>query len=513
MTPANGHVSFIWGFAELLRGDFKQSDYGQVVLPFVLLRRLDQVLAPTKEKVLEEAARLEGRGLDLDPILKRAAGQRFYNASRHDLERVHSDAENALAHLQEYLAGFDPAVREIFEAFDFEATLMRLQKAGLLYRVLGRVLDPELDLHPDRVPNAAMGDLFEELIRRFSEISNETAGEHFTPREVVRLCAELVLAGDEALDTPGIVRTVYDPACGTGGMLSMTDELVRERNPQANMILFGQELNPESWAVCRAEMLLKGQDPSRIAPGSTLSADGAAGQHFDYMLANPPFGVDWSKDHDTVESEHEQEGAEGRFAAGLPRKSDGAFLFLQNMIAKMKPADQDGGSRIAIIFNASPLFSGGAGSGESEIRRCILENDWLEAIVALPEQLFYNTGISTYIWVVSDRKEERRRGKVQLIDARELWEQMPKSLGNKRRRFSDEHIDEVLELWRVFEADGERSKVRDNDFFGYRRIVVDRPLRLRYRAGEGAVERLAEQSAFQKLIEPAKNAADRARGG
>jgi type I restriction enzyme M protein len=358
-----------------------------------------------------------------------------------------------------------------------------------------------------------MGDLFEELIRRFSEISNETAGEHFTPREVVRLCAELVLAGDEALDTPGIVRTVYDPACGTGGMLSMTDELVRERNPQANMILFGQELNPESWAVCRAEMLLKGQDPSRIAPGSTLSADGAAGQHFDYMLANPPFGVDWSKDHDTVESEHEQEGAEGRFAAGLPRKSDGAFLFLQNMIAKMKPADQDGGSRIAIIFNASPLFSGGAGSGESEIRRCILENDWLEAIVALPEQLFYNTGISTYIWVVSDRKEERRRGKVQLIDARELWEQMPKSLGNKRRRFSDEHIDEVLELWRVFEADGERSKVRDNDFFGYRRIVVDRPLRLRYRAGEGAVERLAEQSAFQKLIEPAKNAADRARGG
>jgi type I restriction enzyme M protein len=352
MTTANGHVSFIWGFAELLRGDFKQSDYGQIVLPFVLLRRLDQVLAPTKQKVLDEAARLEGRGLDLDPILKRAAGQSFYNASRHNLEQVHSDAENVSAHLQEYIAGFDPAVREIFEAFDFEATLTRLQKAGLLYRVLGRILDPELDLHPERVPNAAMGDLFEELIRRFSEISNETAGEHFTPREVVRLCAELILVGDEALDTPGIVRTVYDPACGTGGMLSVTDELARERNPQANMVLFGQELNPESWAICRAEMLLKGQDPSHIAPGSTLSADGASGQRFDYMLANPPFGVDWSKDHDAVKTEHEQDGSEGRFAAGLPRKSDGAFLFLQNMIAKMKPADQDGGSRIAIAVGA-----------------------------------------------------------------------------------------------------------------------------------------------------------------
>lgn len=502
MPSTNGHVNFIWSIAERLRGPFKQHEYGGIVLPLTLLRRLDQVLAPTKEKVLAEAAKYEGRSLDLDHILKRAAGQRFYNASKLSLSKVLADPDNAASHLREYLAGFDPVVREIFEAFEFDTTITRLEKADRFYSVLGKFLDPELDLHPDSVPNEVMGDIFEELIRRFSEVSNETAGEHFTPREVVRLCAELVLAGDEEmLTTPGIVRTVYDPACGTGGMLSVVEELVRDRNPKARLVSFGQELNPESWAICRAELLVKGQDPSRVAPGSTLSADGAEGQHFDFMLANPPFGVDWADDHDAVIAEHEQKGYEGRFGAGTPRKSDGALLFLQNMLAKMKPAEQDAGSRVAIIFNASPLFSGDAGSGESEIRRWIVENDWLEAIVALPEQLFYNTGISTYLWVLTDRKEERRKGKVHLIDARELWEQMPRSLGNKRRRLSLEHIAQVLDLWRGFEADGERSKVYENLEFGYRRVAVERPLRLRYQAGDGAVEQLQALPAFVKFTE------------
>jgi type I restriction enzyme M protein len=388
MTSSNGHVNFIWSIAERLRGPFKQHEYGTIILPLTLLRRLDQVLAPTKDNVLAEAAKYEGRGLNLDPILKRAAGQRFYNASKLSLAKVLADPDNAATHLRGYLAGFDPVVREIFEAFEFDTTITRLEKADRLYPLLGKFLDPELDLHPDTVPNEVMGDIFEELIRRFSEISNETAGEHFTPREVVRLCAEMVLAGDEALlTTAGIVRSVYDPACGTGGMLSVVEELVRERNPKARLVSFGQELNPESWAICRAELLVKGQDPSRIAPGSTLSADGAEGQHFDFMLANPPFGVDWADDHDAVTREHEQKGYDGRFGAGTPRKSDGALLFLQNMLAKMKPAEQDAGSRIAIIFNASPLFSGDAGSGESEIRRWLMQpdNDWLEAIVALRE--------------------------------------------------------------------------------------------------------------------------------
>lgn len=510
MTHSNGHVPFIWSIADQeLRGQFKQSEYGRIILPFVVLRRLDQVLAPTKDKVLEQAAKYEGRGLNLDPILKRAADQRFYNASKFGLAKAHSDAENVATHLQEYLAGFDPVVREIFEAFEFEATLARLQKAGLLYRLLGRFLDDDLDFHPHTVPNSAMGDIFEELIRKFSEISNETAGEHFTPREIVRLCAELVLAGDdELLETPGIVRSVYDPACGTGGMLSVVEELVRERNEHAKLVLFGQELNPESWAICRAEMLLKGQDPSRIAPGSTLSDDGNGTGRFNFMLANPPFGVDWSKDHDDVVAEKDAAGFGGRFGAGVPRKSDGALLFLQTMLAKMKPADEDGGSRIAIIFNASPLFAGDAGSGESEIRRWIIENDWLEAVVALPEQLFYNTGISTYLWVLTDNKSEERRGKVQLIDARQLWEPMPKSLGNKRRRLSLADIDAILSAWKQFGSAGDSSKVFETDALGYRRIVVERPLRLRYRIDDEAVERLKAQSVFEKLTSAPKNASE-----
>jgi type I restriction enzyme M protein len=512
MASLNGHVNFIWSIAERLRGPFKQHQYGTIILPLTLLRRLDTVLAPTKEKVLAEAAKYEGRGLNLDPILKRAAGQQFYNASKLTLEKAYADADYVASHLLEYIAGFDPIVRDIFEAFRFETTIGELQKADRLYSVLGKFLDPELNLHPDAVPNDVMGDIFEELIRRFSEISNETAGEHFTPREVVRLCAELVLAGDERLlSTPGIVRSVYDPACGTGGMLSVMEEIVRERNPQARLVLFGQEVNPESWAVCRAEMLVKGQDPSRIAPGSTLSADGNEGQRFDYMLANPPFGVDWADDYEAVAAEHERLGADGRFGAGLPRKSDGALLFLQNMLGKRKPASEDAGSRITIVFNGSPLFSGGAGSGESEIRKWVIENDWLEAIVALPEQLFYNTGLATYIWVLTDRKSEEREGKIQLIDARKLWEPLPRNLGDKRRRLSLAHIEQIIDCWRAPESADARATVLPNEFFGYRRIVVEQPLRLRYELSDATRDALLDQQAFQKLTDAPKGASDEQR--
>ncbi|MGH2950789.1 MAG: type I restriction-modification system subunit M, partial [Solirubrobacterales bacterium] len=507
MNSANGHVQLIWSIAELLRGDYKASEYGRVILPFTVLRRLDLVLAETKRQVVEEAARCEGLDFDPDALLRKAAGQGFYNTSPLDLEKVAADPGNVASGLREYIAHFSPVVREIFEAFRFEQQITRLDKARLLYRVLGKFLDPKLDLHPDHISNAQMGDMFEELIRRFSEASNETAGEHFTPREVVRLCARLVLAGDESVAAPRLeIRKVYDPACGTGGMLSVTDELVRELNPKARLYLFGQELNPESWAICRSEMLLKGQDPSSIYPRSTLSEDGLPSEQFDYLLANPPFGVDWSKDHDEVIDERESRGFEGRFGAGTPPRSDGALLFLQTMLGKMKPG-AEGGSRIAIIFNGSPLFSGGAGSKTSEIRRWILENDWLEAIVALPEQLFYNTGIATYVWVLTNAKASERRGKVQLVDARELWEPMPKSLGDKRRRLSLDHIDQIVRIRNEF-AESDRSKIRDNESFCFRRVTVERPLRLRYEVTDESVQRLRESGAFQKLAKPAANTKD-----
>jgi type I restriction enzyme M protein len=504
MNDANGHVQFIWGIAELLRGDYKQSEYGRVVLPFTVLRRLDLILAPTKQAVLEEATRVEGLDFDPDRLLRKAAKQDFYNTSELDLEKIAGDASNVAAGLRAYIGAFSPTVREIFDAFSFDQQVTRLDKANLLYLVLTKFLDA--DLAPKAVSNTQMGDMFEELIRRFSEASNETAGEHFTPREVVRLCAELVLAGDKAMNKPGAIRKVYDPACGTGGMLSVTEELVRERNSRARLYLYGQELNPETWAICRSEMLLKSQDPSNIHPRSTLSEDGLPNESFDLMLANPPFGVDWSKDHEAVIEEHDTLGNDGRFGAGTPPKNDGALLFLQTMLAKRKPPEE-GGSRIAIVFNGSPLFSGGAGSGPSEIRRWILENDWLEAIVALPEQLFYNTGIATYVWVLTNHKLKKRKDKVQLIDARELWESMPKSLGDKRRRLSLDHIGEILSVYRTFE-DGERARICDAEEFMFKRIAVERPLRLRYEIDKDALDRLQASKAFENLVKPRANAKD-----
>ncbi|WP_313605348.1 type I restriction-modification system subunit M [Comamonas jiangduensis] len=472
--------AFIWSVADLLRGDYKQSDYGKVILPFTVLRRLDCVLADTKEAVLTELAAKEKQGVNPEPFLLRKSGQSFYNTSPLDLKTLLGDADHIAQNLYSYVQAFSPAVRDVFERFEFHIQVERLAKAGLLYQVSEKFA--QIDLHPDRVSNMQMGLVFEELIRKFSEISNETAGEHFTPREVIRLMVNLIfIEDDDILSKPGVVRTIYDPTAGTGGMLSVAGEYLAEHNPQARLTVFGQELNPESYAICKADMLIKGQDVANIAFGNTLSDDGHATKHFDYMLSNPPFGVEWKKVEKEVRKEHEQQGYNGRFGPGLPRVSDGSMLFLLHLISKMRPA-QEGGSRFGIVLNGSPLFTGGAGSGESEIRRYVLENDLLEAIVGLPTDMFYNTGIATYVWIISNRKPEARQGKVQLIDASGMWQKMRKSLGSKRKELSDAHIEHITRLFGDFveaqDAEGKPlSRIFDNEDFGYHSITVERPLR------------------------------------
>lgn len=472
--------AFIWSVADLLRGDYKQSDYGKVILPFTVLRRLDCVLADTKDAVLSELAAKEKQGVNPEPFLLRKSGHSFYNASPLDLKKLLGDADNIAQNLYSYVQGFSPAVRDVFERFEFHVQVERLAKAGLLYQVAEKFA--QIDLHPERVSNMQMGLVFEELIRKFAEISNETAGEHFTPREVIRLMVNLIfIEDDDILSKPGVVRTIYDPTAGTGGMLSVAGEYLAEHNPQARLTVFGQELNPESYAICKADMLIKGQDVGNIAFGNTLSDDGHATKHFDYMLSNPPFGVEWKKVEKEVRKEHEQQGYNGRFGPGLPRVSDGSMLFLLHLIAKMRPASE-GGSRFGIVLNGSPLFTGGAGSGESEIRRYVLENDLLEAIVGLPTDMFYNTGIATYIWIISNRKPAARQGKVQLIDASGMWQKMRKSLGSKRKEMSDAHIDHITRLFGDFveakDEDGKPiSRIFDNEEFGYYSITVERPLR------------------------------------
>lgn len=472
--------AFIWSVADLLRGDYKQSDYGKVILPFTVLRRLDCVLADTKEAVLTELAAKEKQGVNPEPFLLRKSGQSFYNTSPLDLKTLLGDADHIAQNLYSYVQAFSPAVRDVFERFEFHIQVERLAKAGLLYQVTEKFA--QIDLHPDRVSNMQMGLVFEELIRKFSEISNETAGEHFTPREVIRLMVNLIfIEDDDILSKPGVVRTIYDPTAGTGGMLSVAGEYLAEHNPQARLTVFGQELNPESYAICKADMLIKGQDVGNIAFGNTLSEDGHATKHFDYMLSNPPFGVEWKKVEKEVRKEHEQQGYNGRFGPGLPRVSDGSMLFLLHLISKMRPV-QEGGSRFGIVLNGSPLFTSGAGSGESEIRRYVLENDLLEAIVGLPTDMFYNTGIATYVWIISNRKPEGRKGKVQLIDASGMWQKMRKSLGSKRKELSDAHIEHITRLFGDFveaqDADGKPlSRIFDNEDFGYHSITVERPLR------------------------------------
>jgi type I restriction enzyme M protein len=471
--------AFIWSVADLLRGDYKPHEYGEVILPFTVLRRLDCVLERTKAAVLTEKAKREKAGLNPEPFLLRKAGALFYNTSPLDLKKLTGDQDNIGANLRAYVQAFSAPVRDIFEKFEFEAQVDRLQKSNLLYLVTEKFAN--IDLHPDRVSNADMGQVFEELIRRFAELSNETAGEHFTPREVIRLMVNLLfIEDDEALTRPFVVRSIYDPTAGTGGMLSVAGEHLAALNPDARLVMYGQELNAHSFAICKADMLIKGQDIANIVFGNTLSNDGLPEKRFDYMLSNPPFGVEWKKIEKEVRTEHQQAGYAGRFGPGLPRVSDGSLLFLLHLLARMRPA-VDGGSRFGIVLNGSPLFTGGAGSGESEIRRYVVENDLLEAIIALPTDMFYNTGISTYVWIVSNRKSAARKGKVQLIDASSYWQKMRKSLGSKRKELGPEHIEEITRLFGDFEEvtkDGTPiSRIFKNEDFGYRTITVERPLR------------------------------------
>lgn len=514
-------VSFIWSVADLMRGDYKASEYGRVILPFLVLRRLDQVLLQTRDAVRKADAKFPA---DKTPealrerMLLKASGESFYNTSELNFEALKDDANNAAANLTSYVHGFSKNVRDIMEKFRFEAQVARLDSANLLFRVLRKFIELDVDpylrdekgapkLGPDGKPlpnvsNMEMGYIFEELIRKFSEQSNETAGEHFTPREVIKFMVTLLFAeDDELLHTPGIIRTIYDPACGTGGMLSVAEEHLSQLNPKAQLKVYGQELNAESYAVCKADMLIKGQEANNIKYGNSFSDDGLPEIKADYLLSNPPFGVDWSKADKEVRDEHANRGYAGRFGPGLPRKNDGSLLFLLHMLSKMKPVEQ-GGSRLAIVFNGSPLFTGAAASGESEIRRWIIENDWLEAIVALPDQMFYNTGISTYIWLVSNRKAPHRRGKVQLINGVEHFQKMRKSLGDKRKELSDDHIRELTKLYAEFDADTDHPEVKvfDNEDFGFHRITVERPLQRNFQASEERLARLEDERSWQSLL-------------
>lgn len=526
-------ISFLWGVADLVRDTFKRGKYQDIILPLTVLRRLDCVLADKKDHVLAKQAELKGKKLDnLDAQLRKASGFAFYNTSRYDFDKLLGDAPHVAANLRNYIAGFSPNMREVIERFDFDNTISKLDEAGLLFQVLERF--KSVDLHPDRVDNATMGTIFEELLRKFNEALNENPGEHFTPRDVIHLMVDLMLAGDEArIRGKGVVRTVYDPCCGSGGMLLITKDHIQSGivqqgqvvqppiNPDAELHLFGQEVNPETWAVSKSDLYMKdptGRDADRIAYGSTLSNDKHSGVGFDYLIANPPYGKDWKGDADAVKAEHER-GAAGRFGPGLPRISDGQLLFLLHMLAHTKdPAE--GGSRIAIIMNGSPLFTGDAGSGESEIRRFILEHDLLDALIALPEQLFYNTGIATYIWVVTNRKAPAHRGTVQLVDASAFWVPMRKSLGDKRREIPIDKAREILALvknrrdgeTRRVEKDGVAedvvvSRVFPTSHFGYRKITVDRPLKLNFQASSERLVRLEEERGFVALAQSKKKGA------
>jgi type I restriction enzyme M protein len=490
-------ANFLWSVADLLRGDYKQADYGKIILPLTLLRRLDCVLESTKPDVLAEFAARKDSGVNLDIFLPRKSKQAFYNVSPFTVPTLLADPNNVRQNLIAYLGDFSSEARDVFERFKFIERIGELDEKNLLFMLVQKFAS--IDLHPEAVPNETMGLVFEELIRKFAEASNETAGEHFTPREVIRLIVMCLFAGDnDALSKPGVVRSLYDPTAGTGGMLSVGQNVLASINPSAKLVLFGQELNDESYAICKADMLIKGQDPKNIVRGNTLSADGFLSMFFDYMLSNPPFGVDWKKVLDIVKAEHEKKGYGGRFGPGLPRVSDGALLFLMHLVSKMrKPSD--GGSRIGIVLNGSPLFTGDAGSGESEIRRYLLENDLVETIIALPNDLFYNTGIATYVWILDNDKRADRKGKVQLIDATRMYAKMKKSLGSKRVLITDDQIDEIvgiyagakegsgftLEYKEPVKANGVGpvedaaarivSKVFPNAFFGYRKVTVDRP--------------------------------------
>ncbi len=523
-------AGFIWSICNLLRGPYKRNEYRKVILPMTVLRRFDCLLAPTRARVLARHAKIESKPETVvRSVLRKVTGRPFYNLSKLDLPRLLDDPNRLAPNLNAWVNGFSPNVREIMERFAFDRQIARMAEKNLLYEVVKRFAG--VDLSPERVDNAQMGYVFEELIRIGAEQSNEEAGEHFTPREVIKLMVNLLLAPERDLRKSHVVKTLYDPACGTGGMLSVAEKYIHTLNAEANLHLFGQDWNDEAWAVCKSDMLIKGEDDDNIRLGDTFTRDAfeyddrGGKWTFDYMLANPPFGVEWRQQRGHVQREAETLGDSGRFGAGLPRINDGSLLFLQHMLSKMR-APKDGGSRIAVVFNGSPLFTGDAGSGESDIRRWIIENDWLEAVVALPDQLFYNTGIATYVWVLTNRKQHRRKGKVQLIDARRFFVKMPKSLGNKRNKLGDPadrrgEPDQIGDLTRIFGRfrDGETrtfteddpitgepverervvGKVFDNADFGFRKITIERPLRLDFAATPGRLARLEVQRGFVNL--------------
>ncbi|HHU08714.1 MAG TPA: SAM-dependent DNA methyltransferase [Intrasporangiaceae bacterium] len=473
-------VAFVWKVADKLRGTFKQHEYGSVMLPLLVLRRMDAVLAPTKQAVLTTAAKFPEGTAGRDEILKRTAANRFYNTSPLSFQSLLADDKNIADNLFAYIRALSPDAYRVMDAYRFDGKIERMDRAGILYAVLADFAD--LDLGPATVGNEAMGYIFEELLRKFSEMSNETAGEHYTPREVIRLMVTLLVSGkkhEEIIANPVPVVTVYDPAAGTGGMLMTAKHEIEHLNPKAKVIVAGQELNDETWAIAQSDLMMQGIDPSRMRNGNTLTDDAFADEKFDLILANPPYGVDWKAYAAPIRDEHQRLGHNGRFGAGLPRVSDGSFLFLQHMLSHMKPM----GSRVGIVLSGSPLFSGQAGSGESEIRRWILENDWLEGIVALPDQMFYNTGISTYVWILTNNKTDRHRGRVTLVDAREMGTKMRKSLGDKRKELTDLAIAEIVDLYLGAHeefADDPRVKVLTNETFGFQRITVERPMRRRW---------------------------------
>ncbi|MBS4221869.1 type I restriction-modification system subunit M [Lederbergia citrea] len=497
-------VSFIWSIAELLRGPFKPEDYGKVVLPMAVLRRFDCVLIDTKEEVLVEYEKFKHLPEESrDEILNRKAGdKRFSNISKYDFSKLLGDSDNIADNLRDYINGFSGSARDIIEYFDFDKQIEKMERNDLLYLVVKRF--SEIDLHPDKISNVTMGYIFEELIRRFSE--HAEAGDHYTPREVVRLMVNLLFLDDEDILTKqGITQTLYDSCAGTGGMGSIAQEYLKELNPTADLEFFAQEFNEESYAICKADILIKGEEARNIRFGNTLSNDAFAGQHFDYLISNPPYGVEWKPAENVVRAEFENMGMDGRFGAGLPRISDGQLLFLQHLVSKMKPitAENPKGSRVAIIMNGSPLFTGDAGSGESDIRRYFIENDMVEGIVAMPEQLFYNTGISTYVWILTNNKSPMRKGKVQLVNAVGFFRKMRKSLGSKRHELSEEHIEEIVRLYGDFKKD-DHVKIFDNEDFGYQKIVVERPLRLNFRINEERMKELHNQKAFENLAKSKK---------
>lgn len=495
-------TSMIWNIADILRGGWKQHEYADVILPLLVIKRLDSILADTKQKVLEQYNQFHGQ-IDTDPILRRASGVNFYNVSPYDFNKLLEDPRNIAKNFKKYLNDYSSNIRDIFEKFDFDKQLVRLEDGKILFEII-QIIN-KVNLHPSQVDNHQMGAIFEELLRKFSEMSNETAGEHYTPRDVISLMVPLLLSPDEKeLKKAHVIKKIYDPACGSGGMLTVAkDYIVKNINDQADIYLYGQELNSVTYAMAKSDMLIKGENPDLIRGGekdyskaSTLSNDQFFGEVFDYGLSNPPYGVDWKKDKDAVEREATR-GFAGRFGAGTPRISDGQLLFLQHLIAKMKP-ESEGGSRLAIVHNGSPLFTGDAGSGESEIRRWVLEKDLLEAIVALPDQLFYNTGINTYLWFITNRKSPERKGKVQLIDAREMYKKMRKSLGQKRKEIDTDSQKKIMELYEKFE-ENEFSKIFKTTDFAYRQIQIERPLRQNFQVSPERIEILKQEESFRKL--------------